>query len=62
MAVDLARLSLWLATFTGDHEFTFIDHALRRGDSLLGLTPRQIDGFHWKADAPPSRKASRPSG
>ena len=56
MAVDLARLSLWLATFAGDHEFTFIDHALRRGDSLLGLTPRQIEGFHWKADAPPFQK------
>ena len=62
MAVDLARLSLWLATFAGDHEFSFIDHALRRGDSLLGLTPRQIEGFHWKADAPPlpERHRDRP--
>lgn len=52
MAIDLARLSLWLATFAGDREFTFIDHALRPGDSLVGLTRRQIEGFHWKADAP----------
>ena len=51
MAIDLARLSLWLATFAKDHEFTFIDHALRCGDSLVGLTRRQIEGFHWKADA-----------
>ncbi len=51
MAIDLARLSLWLATFAKDHEFTFIDHALRSGDSLVGLTRRQIEGFHWK-DAP----------
>ena len=51
MAIDLARLSLWLATFAKDHEFTFIDHALRPGDSLVGLTRRQIEGFHWK-DAP----------
>ena len=37
MAVDLAKLSLWLATLARDHEFTFLDHALRHGDSLLGL-------------------------
>ena len=52
MAIDLARLSLWLATFAKDHEFSFIDHALRHGDSLVGLTRQQIEGFHWKADAP----------
>ena len=51
MAIDLARLSLWLATFAKDHEFTFIDHALRHGDSLVGLTRQQIEGFHWKAEA-----------
>ena len=51
MAIDLARLSLWLATFARDNEFTFIDHALRHGDSLVGLTRKQIEGFHWKADA-----------
>ena len=52
MAIDLARLSLWLATLARDHEFTFVDHSLRHGDSLVGLTRQQIEGFHWKADAP----------
>ena len=52
MAIDLARLSLWLATLARDHEFTFVDHSLRHGDSLVGLTRKQIEGFHWKADAP----------
>ena len=51
MAIDLARLSLWLTTLAGDHEFTFVDHTLRHGDSLVGLTRRQIEAFHWKADA-----------
>ena len=37
MAVDLAKLSLWLATLAKDHPFTFLDHALRCGDSLVGL-------------------------
>ena len=48
MAVDLARLSLWLATLAKDQEFTFVDHAVRHGDSLVGLTRQQIEGFHWK--------------
>ena len=52
MAIDLARLSLWLATLARDHEFTFVDHSLRHGDSLVGLTRQQIEGFHWKANAP----------
>lgn len=47
MAVDLAKLSLWLATLARDHEFTFLDHALRHGDSLVGFSARQIAAFHW---------------
>ncbi len=35
-----------------DLPLTFLDHALRRGDSLVGLTNKQIASFHWKADAP----------
>src|SRR5262249_30088451 len=38
MAVDLAKLSLWLATLAKDHPFRFLDHALRCGDSLVGLS------------------------
>ncbi|HKM53370.1 MAG TPA: DNA methyltransferase, partial [Isosphaeraceae bacterium] len=50
MAVDLAKLSLWLATLAKDHPFTFLDHALRCGDSLVGLSRAQIVGFHWKTE------------
>jgi hypothetical protein len=46
-AVDLARLSLWLATLARDHEFTFLDHALKCGDSLVGLSVRQIGRLAW---------------
>jgi hypothetical protein len=48
MAVDLAKLSLWLATLAKDHAFTFLDHSLRCGDSLVGLGKDQIHRFHWK--------------
>lgn len=47
MAVDLAKLSLWLATLAKDHPFTFLDHALKHGDSLVGLTRSQIVAFDW---------------
>jgi hypothetical protein len=50
MAVDLAKLSLWLATLAKDHPFTFVDHAIRCGDSLVGLTRRQIETFTWKSE------------
>ena len=50
-AVDLAKLSLWLETLAADLPFTFLDHALRWGDSLVGLDFRQIRGFHWQPEA-----------
>ena len=52
VAVDLAKLSLWLITLAKDHPLTFLDHALRHGDTLVGLSRAQIEAFHWKGDAP----------
>jgi hypothetical protein len=53
MAVQLARLSLWLATLSGDRPLTFLDHHLRTGNSLAGASLRDI------ARSPAPR---RPSG
>jgi hypothetical protein len=36
MAVQLARLSLWLATLAIDRPLSFLDHRLQAGDSLVG--------------------------
>ena len=52
LATDLAKLSLWLATLARDHEFTFLDHALKSGDSLVGLTQAQIAAAHWDTSKP----------
>jgi len=38
MAVQLARLSLWLTTMSGDRPLTFFDHNLRAGNSLAGAS------------------------
>ena len=49
-AVNLAKLSLWLATLAKAHPFTFLDHAFKWGDSLVGLTSEQIKTFTWSED------------
>jgi len=41
-AVNLARLSLWLVTLSKDLPFTFVDHALKCGDSLVGYSVKEI--------------------
>jgi hypothetical protein len=46
-AVELGKLSLWLVTLAKDHPFSFLDHALRCGDSLVGLiSEAQVEAFH----------------
>jgi hypothetical protein len=47
LAVEMAKLSLWLITLDPGKPFTFLDHALRCGDSLLGVTDlAQVESFH----------------
>ncbi|WP_379866580.1 Eco57I restriction-modification methylase domain-containing protein [Marinobacter sp. M5B] len=48
LAVEMAKLSLWLTTLSTDRPFTFVDHALKQGNSLVGLSPEQIRNFTWK--------------
>lgn len=50
-AVNLAKLSLWLVTLARDLPFTFLDHSLRCGDSLVGLSLDQVTRFHWEPAA-----------
>lgn len=50
MATDLAKLSLWLITLARDEDFSFLDHALKTGDSLVGLTAEQIKALTWGED------------
>ena len=38
MAIELARMSLWLEAMTPDMPLGFLDHHLQCGDALLGLT------------------------
>ncbi|HPT27342.1 MAG TPA: hypothetical protein PLZ95_13050, partial [Bryobacteraceae bacterium] len=42
LAVEMAKLSLWLLTLQRNRPFTFLDHAIRCGDSLLGVNLKQL--------------------
>ncbi len=48
LAVEMAKLSLWLITLNKNQPFTFLDHALRCGDSLLGVNLHQL--LSWSMD------------
>ena len=41
LAVNLAKLSLWLNCFASEHKLTFLDHHMRCGNSLIGI--RDVD-------------------
>jgi hypothetical protein len=44
MAVELAKLSLWLHSFTVGAPLSFLDHHLRCGDSLFGEFTGPVEG------------------
>ncbi len=59
LAVNLAKLSLWLNCFATQHKLTFLDHHLRCGNSLIGL--RDLNQLRTvpKRKKDPKRKATR---
>ena len=51
LAAEMAKLSLWLVTLAKERPFTFLDHAIRVGDSLLGITSLdQVRSLHLNAE------------
>ena len=76
MAVEMAKLSLWLVSMDPQRPFTFLDDRLVAGDSLLGVTSlEQIEYLHldpkqarewregtlpWSADVRERRWPRRP--
>lgn len=52
LAVEMAKLSLWLLTMARDKPFEFLDHNIRCGDSLVGLhSLDQLRHYSLKPDA-----------
>ena len=48
LAVEMAKLSLWLETMQKDKPFTFLDHCLKTGDSIVGASLEQLK--RWNLD------------
>ncbi|MCB8979433.1 MAG: N-6 DNA methylase [Ardenticatenaceae bacterium] len=67
MAVELAKLSLWLKTAAADKPLSFLDHHLQHGDSLIGAwladlhTAPRPQGFS-KGSSPSKVTGSKPLG
>ena len=57
MAVELAKVALWLHTFTAGAPLSFLDHHLRCGDSLFG---EWVDEVMREADEDPKAKTATP--
>jgi hypothetical protein len=57
VAAEMAKLSLWLTTMARERPFTFLDHAIQVGDSLLGITA--LDQLRWLQLDPDQRKGQR---
>jgi hypothetical protein len=56
LAVELAKLSIWLVTLAKGRPFGFLDHNLRCGDSLLGI--RSLEQLNY-LDMNPGKGSSK---
>ena len=61
MATEMAKLSMWLTTVAKDRPFTFLDHAIQSGDSLLGIhNLDQLRNLHFDPAAGRARATPIP--
>jgi hypothetical protein len=49
LAVELARVSLWVETLDAELPFSFLDHKLRVGNSLVGCWLDRVEDYPLKA-------------
>lgn len=56
VAAEMAKLSLWLTTMARERPFTFLDHAIQVGDTLLGIT--DLEQVRWLHLDPSQRKGA----
>lgn len=61
LAVELAKVSLWLLTLSRDRPLTFLDHRLRHGDSLMGAPLLRSDDYPVKKEKEEPRVLSGPA-
>lgn len=59
LAVEMAKLSLWLITLAKGRPFTFVDHALKCGDSLVGVNLEQLCDWNLEPTDKPKTITTR---
>lgn len=61
MAVELAKISVWLTTMCRDRPLTFMNHRLKCGNSLIGTDSEHVvsipDEVVWKSDKKSNKAA-----
>lgn len=57
LAVELAKLSLWLTTAARDRPLSFLDHHLRTGNALVGA---RLSDLQFGGPKPKAKKAAAP--
>ena len=60
MAVELAKLSLWLKTAAADKPLSFLDHHLQRGDSLIVAWLKDLQRAPTTSSQPPAASHQQP--
>ena len=65
LAVELARVSLWVETLDPDLPFSFLDHKIKVGNSLVGCWLDRVEDYPLKAwereggDGPKGERSQR---
>lgn len=62
LAVELAKLSLWLTTISKDKPLSFLDHRLKQGNSLIGTDLKDLPWHPLKKKDRKQRRMDIPEG
>jgi hypothetical protein len=60
LAVELAKVGLWLTTISRDKPLSFLDHRLKQGNSLIGAKISDLAWYHEGEGNPESKTGQQP--
>ena len=59
LAVELAKVGLWLTTISRDKPLSFLDHRLKQGNSLIGAKISDLAWYHEGEGTPESKNGQQ---
>jgi hypothetical protein len=60
LAVELAKVGLWLTSISKDKPLSFLDHRLKHGNSLIGAKISDLVWYHEGERSPESKNGQKP--